>query len=110
MSRLARAPAGSCDGCAAASTRTWQKVATGLRPYTQRLWQEFPLSSKRCFLEHARAWWDVHRHRMAPEVETRLTWALEAGRLATVAAKVTDIEPNADGALVRYRRRGQRET
>jgi uncharacterized NAD(P)/FAD-binding protein YdhS len=87
----------------------WRSVIDAIRPYTQRLWQELPLSSQRRFLEHARAWWDVHRHRMAPEVEMRLTQALAAGRLSLVAAKLTGIEPNAAGALVRYRRRGQSE-
>jgi uncharacterized NAD(P)/FAD-binding protein YdhS len=40
----------------------------------------------------------------------RLTRALASGRVALLAAKVTSIEPNAAGALVRYRRRGQRES
>jgi uncharacterized NAD(P)/FAD-binding protein YdhS len=88
----------------------WRSVIDAIRPYTQRLWQELPLLSRHRFLEHARAWWDVHRHRMAPEVETRLAQALAAGGLALVAAKVTGIEPNAAGALVRYRRRGQRDS
>jgi uncharacterized NAD(P)/FAD-binding protein YdhS len=87
----------------------WRSVIDAIRPFTQQLWQELPLASKRRFLEHARAWWDVHRHRMAPEVEIRLAQALAAGRLTLVAAKLTDIEPNAAGALVRYRRRGQSE-
>jgi uncharacterized NAD(P)/FAD-binding protein YdhS len=85
----------------------WRSVVDAIRPFTQRLWRELPLASKRNFLEHARAWWDVHRHRMAPEVETRITQAIAAGRLEVIAAKVTRIEPNADGALVCYRQRGQ---
>jgi len=88
----------------------WRSVIDAVRPFTQRLWQELPLSSKRRFLEHARAWWDVHRHRMAPEVEMRLAQTLTAGRLALVAAKITAIEPNAAGAVVSYRRRGQRDS
>jgi uncharacterized NAD(P)/FAD-binding protein YdhS len=87
----------------------WRSVIDAIRPYTQRLWHNLPHASKRRFLEHARAWWDVHRHRMAPEVETRLSQALMAGQLALVAAKMTEIEPNAGGALVRYRRRGRHE-
>ena len=87
----------------------WHSVIDGLRPYTQRLWRELPPASKRRFLEHARAWWDVHRHRMAPEVEARITDALCAGRLTVMAAKVAGIEPNAAGALVQYRRRGRSE-
>jgi uncharacterized NAD(P)/FAD-binding protein YdhS len=88
----------------------WRSVIDAIRPYTQRLWQDLPLASKRSFLEHARAWWDMHRHRMAPEVEMRLTQALSGGQLALVAAKITGIEPNADGALICYRRRGRRES
>jgi uncharacterized NAD(P)/FAD-binding protein YdhS len=88
----------------------WRSVIDAIRPYTQRLWHELPLASRRRFLEHARAWWDVHRHRTAPEVEMRLTDALAAGRLSLVAAKIAGIEPNAAGALVRYRRRGRQDT
>jgi uncharacterized NAD(P)/FAD-binding protein YdhS len=87
----------------------WRSVIDAIRPYTQRLWHDLSLASRRRFLEHARAWWDVHRHRMAPEVEMRLSQALMAGQLALVAAKITKIEPNTDGAVVRYRRRGQRD-
>ncbi|MET0905981.1 MAG: FAD/NAD(P)-binding protein, partial [Tardiphaga sp.] len=65
----------------------WRSVIDGLRPYTQRLWRELPPASKRRFLEHARAWWDVHRHRMAPEVEARIMDVLCAGRLTVMAAK-----------------------
>ena len=108
-SRLLRWLRGRIDTHMAAGG-DWRSVIDAIRPYTQRLWQELPLSSKRRFLEHARAWWDVHRHRMAPEVEMRLAQALAGGRLSLVAAKVTGIEPNAAGALVRYRRRGQRES
>jgi uncharacterized NAD(P)/FAD-binding protein YdhS len=87
----------------------WRGVVDGVRPFTQRIWQEFSLPSRRRFLEHARAWWDVHRHRMAPEVEMRVMQALSQGRLAVMAAKLTRIEPNARGAFVRYRRRGRPE-
>jgi uncharacterized NAD(P)/FAD-binding protein YdhS len=88
----------------------WRSVIDAIRPYTQRLWHELPLASRRRFLEHARAWWDVHRHRTAPEVEMRLAHALAAGHLSLLAAKVAGIEPNAAGALVRYRRRGRQDT
>src|SRR5207247_8577874 len=93
----------------AAKGGAWRSVIDGVRPYTQRLWRELPPDSRRRFLEHARAWWDVHRHRMAPEVEVRVTHALYDGRLTVMAAKVAGIEPNDAGARVRYRRRGLTE-
>jgi uncharacterized NAD(P)/FAD-binding protein YdhS len=87
----------------------WRSVVDGIRPFTQRLWRELPIDSKRRFLEHARAWWDIHRHRMAPEVEARITKAVADHRLTLMAAKIVDIWPNSTGARVRYRRRGQAE-
>ena len=87
----------------------WRSVIDAIRPYTQRLWHELPLASRRRFIEHARAWWDVHRHRTAPEIEMRLTQALASEALSLVAAKVISVEPNAAGALVRYRPRGRRD-
>jgi len=90
----------------AAEGGDWRSVIDGLRPYTQRLWHELPQASKRRFLEHARAWWDVHRHRMAPEVEARIMQAIYAGQLTLMAAKVTSVAPNDEGARVHYRRRG----
>jgi uncharacterized NAD(P)/FAD-binding protein YdhS len=87
----------------------WRSVVDGIRPFTQRLWRELPATSRRRFLEHARAWWDVHRHRMAPEVEARIAKATEDHRLTVMAAKIVDVSPNATGASVRYRRRGRTE-
>ncbi|WP_027584105.1 FAD/NAD(P)-binding protein [Bradyrhizobium sp. Ai1a-2] len=90
----------------AAEGGDWRGVIDGLRPYTQRLWHELPQASKRRFLEHARAWWDVHRHRMAPEVEARVSQAIYAGQLSLLAAKVISVAPIDDGARIHYRRRG----
>ena len=88
----------------------WRSVIDGVRPFTQRLWRELPPRSRQRFLEHARAWWEVHRHRMAPEVEDRITAVIADGRLSLIAAKIIDIAPHSDGARVIYRRRGRNET
>jgi uncharacterized NAD(P)/FAD-binding protein YdhS len=85
----------------------WRGVIDGLRPYNQQIWQSLSPANRRRFLEHARAWWDVHRHRMAPEVESRIEAAIASGQLNVIAAKVSSIGPNDSGATVRYRRRGE---
>jgi uncharacterized NAD(P)/FAD-binding protein YdhS len=84
----------------------WRSVVDGIRPFSQQIWQRFPISARRRFLEHARAWWDVHRHRMAPEVESRINAAIASGLLTVMAAKLCVIESAEAGALIRYRRRG----
>jgi uncharacterized NAD(P)/FAD-binding protein YdhS len=85
----------------------WRSVIDGLRPFSQRMWRDLSFSSKRRFIEHARAWWDVHRHRMAPEIERRIDAAIGDGALTIIAGKVRAIEANARSVLVCYRRRGE---
>ena len=84
----------------------WRSAIDGLRPFTQDLWQRLSIPARRSFLEHARAWWEVHRHRMAPEIETRIAETITSGRLTVVAGKLCAIEPGAAAVAVRYRRRG----
>src|SRR4051812_15531322 len=49
----------------------WRAVVDGLRPHSISLWRGFGEAEKRRFLRHGRPWWDVHRHRIAPEVAAR---------------------------------------
>ena len=46
----------------------WRGVIDSLRPVTQDIWQSLPLGEQKRFLRHARVDWDVHRHRVAPEI------------------------------------------
>ena len=84
----------------------WRAVIDALRPFTRELWQSWPDGAKRRFLRHARAFWDVHRHRTAPEIDTRLRAAMASGQVKVIAGKVANItiQPNG-GAKVSYRRR-----
>jgi uncharacterized NAD(P)/FAD-binding protein YdhS len=84
----------------------WRSVLDGVRPHTQRIWRELPVLARRSFLEHAKAWWGAHRHRMAPEVEARIHEATSSGQLSVVAGKLTAIEPGDADVSVRYRKRG----
>ena len=87
----------------------WRGVIDAIRPFSHRLWHELPQSSKRSFLEHARAWWDVHRHRMAPEVEARIATANADGQLRIAAAKLVKIDGGSVAGRAHYRRRGRSE-
>jgi len=73
----------------------WRGVIDGLRPHVQAIWRAMPSQSRRRFLEHARPWWDIHRHRMAPEVETKIRALQESG----------EVDAKRDGASVSIRPR-----
>ena len=92
---------------AAGDGQDWRAVVDGLRPHTAALWQGLDLAGKRRFLRHARACWDVHRHRIAPVAHERLQAAQAEGQLTVVAGRILRFEPMAEGVSVRYRPRGQ---
>jgi uncharacterized NAD(P)/FAD-binding protein YdhS len=73
---------------ATAQGEDWRIVIDGLRPHTQRLWQEMPLPERQRFLRHLRPYWDVHRHRSAPRVMARLLDAIQRRQLSIVAGRI----------------------
>ena len=87
----------------------WRAAVDELRPYTEGLWTAANLSERRRFLRHLRAWWDVHRHRIAPEVAAKIGAMQAAGRLEIVAGKLLEVDAEAAGARVCYRPRGEDE-
>ena len=84
----------------------WRSVIDGLRPHTQAIWRTMPSEARRRFLEHARPWWDVHRHRMAPQVEAKIDALRSSGQLRILAGRVLHVNPIGDGASVSVRPRG----
>jgi len=85
----------------------WRAAVDELRPYTEGIWAAAGLDERRRFLRHLRAWWDVHRHRIAPQVAARIRDMQDGGRLEISAGKLIDVTPHGDGACVRYRPRSQ---
>jgi uncharacterized NAD(P)/FAD-binding protein YdhS len=83
----------------------WRAAVDSLRPHSQSLWQALSAPEKRRFLRHARPWWDVHRHRIAPQVASKLADMIAAGRLEVIAGHVIDCRADDDGVEVEFRRR-----
>ena len=84
----------------------WQSVVDSLRPITAQLWQSLLPAEQRRFLRHARPWWDVHRHRMAPPIAQQITALVGQGYLQTRAGSITGIEAAGRQVWIRYRPRG----
>jgi uncharacterized NAD(P)/FAD-binding protein YdhS len=84
----------------------WRSVIDGLRSHTQAIWRAMPSESRKRFLEHARPWWDIHRHRMAPEVEEKIRALRESGQLKILPGRLLDVNRTPSGASVRIRPRG----
>jgi uncharacterized NAD(P)/FAD-binding protein YdhS len=58
-----------------------------LRPHTQELWQRLAAEDRELAVARWGSIWNVHRHRMAPEVAGRIEAELASGRLAVIATR-----------------------
>ena len=84
----------------------WRNAVDELRPFTQSLWRAASSAEKGRFLRHLRPWWDVHRHRLAPEVDARLQAMIASDQLEVAAGKLVAFDERGDGIDVTWRRRG----
>ncbi len=88
-----------------AAGRPWQGALDALRPHGQALWTSLDARAQARFLRHLVRHWDVHRHRIAPEVAAQLDAATAAGQLERLAGHLVSIEPGARTAIA-WRPRG----
>ena len=79
----------------------WRAVIDSLRPVTQQLWQNLPISEKRYFMQHLSRYWNVARHRMPAEAAAVLDKLRENGRLEIRKGRLQKIE-STDGFDVEY--------
>jgi uncharacterized NAD(P)/FAD-binding protein YdhS len=84
----------------------WRAAVDSLRPHSHALWQGLDADRQRRFLRHARPWWDVHRHRIAPDVAATIARMIAEGRLEIVAGRVHSARTVDGGVEVEIARRG----
>jgi uncharacterized NAD(P)/FAD-binding protein YdhS len=85
----------------------WRAVVDSLRPITNDLWEYFDSKEKSRVLRHLKTWWDIHRHRMAPQIGAKLETALALGRLRIVAGRLKRITPEKEKIRVDISLRSQ---
>lgn len=77
-----------------AGSLDWRVAVDSLRPRTNALWQALTLEEQRRFVRHAMPYWNVHRHRMAPEVAAALADLTATGRLLMLAGTTRSVVAN----------------
>ena len=93
---------------AGAQQQGWRTAIDAVRPVTQALWRGWSLRQRGVFLRHARAFWDVHRHRLSPQVASQVAAMRDDGRLRVLAGKLDQVGLLVDGgAAVTWRPRGE---
>jgi uncharacterized NAD(P)/FAD-binding protein YdhS len=66
-------------------------VLDAVRSQAFTIWQNLPLAERRRLVRHLRPFWDVHRFRIAPQVEATVDQAIARGQLTVLAASVAAV-------------------
>lgn len=77
----------------------WRTAIDALRPNLPAIWGALTPDNKARFLRHVRPYWEVHRHRMAPEVAARVEAAIAAERIVIQHGRLQAIESAVPGGL-----------
>ena len=85
----------------------WRAAVDSLRPHSHAIWRALDASERRRFIRHARPWWDVHRHRIAPQVAAQIAGMVGEGRLEIVAGRIGSMREVKGGLEVGINRRGR---
>jgi uncharacterized NAD(P)/FAD-binding protein YdhS len=108
---LRERPAAHCAGLVRtirqrADAVGWRRAVDELRPFTQDIWRAASPVERARFLRHARPYWDVHRHRIAPQVAERIAAMQTSGRLRIAAGRIIGAQDADQGLIVQWRPRG----
>ena len=84
----------------------WRSVIDGLRRCTPRIWRALPEREARRFLRVVRPFWEVHRHRMPPQIAAQIAALKDGGALVSTAARVVCAEATSAEVRLRIKPRG----
>lgn len=84
----------------------WRAIIDAIRPIIPELWQALPLPEQKRFLRHVKAYWEVHRHRIAEEIAEVLDAAIESGQLLHYAGRIQSCQEFDNGVNVSICERG----
>jgi uncharacterized NAD(P)/FAD-binding protein YdhS len=80
----------------------WRGVINCLRQATPQIWQSLPETEKRRFLRHVRPYWEVHRHRAAPEIAQFIDEQRSQGKIQLHAGRITNYRENRSRVEIAY--------
>ncbi|MBC8049932.1 MAG: FAD/NAD(P)-binding protein [Chitinophagales bacterium] len=89
----------------------WRQVMDSIRPFIRNYWRAMTEADRKRFVRHLRPWWDVHRHRMAPDVAAHINAMIARGQLSLQTGRLARLSkstnPGSDLIDVTWRPRAQ---
>ncbi len=78
----------------------WRAAQDGVRHQLPEIWQGWSDAYKTKFLAEDLRWWNVHRHRLAPEIAEEVMSALHSGQIRVKKDEVSKAEVLGDGIQI----------
>jgi uncharacterized NAD(P)/FAD-binding protein YdhS len=79
----------------------WQLVFDDIRRHAARLWTALPETEQRRIVTHIRPFWDVHRFRIAPQIEAAIARRSATGQFSAMAASLVGASWNGEAIEVK---------
>ncbi len=84
----------------------WRDVVSSIRGSTPDLWKRMDATERARFLARLRSYWDIVRHRAAPETAAAVSDLIASRRLSIRAGRIVSISPEGRLIEARFRPRG----
>jgi uncharacterized NAD(P)/FAD-binding protein YdhS len=88
----------------------WREAVTFVRHMAPTIWRRLSERDRVRFLRHLRAIWDIHRHRLPPEIVQRIEALKARERLHIHAGRIQRMEPRGKQIEVTWQPRGAQES
>lgn len=86
----------------------WREVVTFIRQLAPALWRRLPEAEQRRFVRHLQAHWDIHRHRLPPQLAAHIAALRSGGKLQVNAGRIVSVTAAGEQLRVVWRARGSR--
>jgi uncharacterized NAD(P)/FAD-binding protein YdhS len=84
----------------------WREVVTFIRHLAPALWRRLPLAEQGRFVRHLQAHWDIHRHRLPPQLGERIASLRRIGKLQVNAGRIDSVTAAGEQLRVSWTPRG----
>jgi uncharacterized NAD(P)/FAD-binding protein YdhS len=87
----------------------WRGIIAGVREELPRLWIGLEATERDRLLRHGQRYWEIHRHRIAPDVGVALDRLLESGRFDLAPGRLVSLEREGASFVAGFDRAGHSE-
>lgn len=88
----------------------YRSVIDSLRPHTQQIWMQLPISEKHRFLRHVFRYWEIIRSRIPPQSMAVIQEMQDSNQLNIIIGRIESMTENDQGLSVHYVERNTHES